>query len=321
MRIVRFKMERSQMNPRLLTVLGCLCFGAGWVLDSWAGGKSSPAGSVSRYHAASAPSTAGREQDGKETGANRQSVKAPVHSVDDLLNLVTPGPTAALRVRVERALAGLSASDLARFAVELRSRQPANDWFPVAYVYERLAVRWITLEPIPAIEFALKERSPQGEIGDAIANAMGKVFTADRAAAVRILGEMQDRELYIYSRCNCIEAMKGMSPPDALALIVEIDSKTRNEWYGAQALGEFPDEWVKTDPAAAMNWALTLPPGFTRREILRGMGTLWAAADAGAYQAFMAAVPSTTLPKGAARNGIDAEIRLRESRLQKEAKH
>lgn len=309
------------MNPRLLTVLGCLCFGAGWGLDSWAGGRVSSADSVSRDRTASVPSTSAREQGTSENGAARQTAKGAIHTVDDLLGLVTRHQTTASRVRVERALAGLSASDLAAFAAVIGSKRTNGGEFAVEYVYELLLLRWIQVEPVSAIEFTLKARFPGSETFEAIINAMGKVFTEDRAAAVRILGEMQERELYIYARHRCIDAMKGMSAQDALALIMEIDAKTRNEWHGAQALGEFPGEWIKSDPAGAMNWALSLPPGFTRREILQVMGSLWAAADSGAYQAFMAAVPFTTLPKGGARNEIDAAIRRQESRLQEEAKH
>ena len=77
---------------------------------------------------------------------------------------------------------------------------------------------------------------------------------------------------------------------------------------GAEVLREFPGRWIGEDPQAAMEWALALPPGFTRNNILEKMADAWGAMDAVAARDYVNALPVATLPKGNLRNGLLGRI-------------
>lgn len=175
--------------------------------------------------------------------------------------------------------------------------------------------RWIELNPAEAIDFFLNRARFNIDVGDEIEAGMTKVYNADPATALRLLTAMRKyRTLYIFCRARCIDCMEGMSPQQGLAAVVDLDEKTGNDdSLRAQAMGSFAGKWLESDPQAAMIWALGLPLGFTRRNMLSQIGSAWAERDPAAVQAFLDSVPLTTLSNGEVREWIAKTIHERKA--------
>jgi hypothetical protein len=293
-------------------VLGILCFSGGWWIDEWLDedGGNSPQVKAGTVSAPASPQ-------GKTMPGGQPST---VQSVEELLRLIVPGRETATRTHLDPAVAGLSAGELAEFADSLKSLEKSTrgGYGKIHPALVAVVTRWLGVDPAPAAEFALNYPNRiigDGDVYSAFLKAMQKVFLDDLPTATRLMAGMKsdDRELYIYARFECIEGLAGMDPEKALKIIADFDAKTRNQWHGAQALGDFPERWIKSDPNAAMDWALSLPPGYTRSRILTIMAEAWGKSDPAAVKAFLDAVPVSTLPKGNLRAEIAEKIRRMEA--------
>jgi hypothetical protein len=307
------------MSNALLAALALLSFGAGWWIDSRAG-----TATAERDHAVAAagtlqgllPPQATASIPARQAPVDRPV--APARSVDNLMNLVVRGQPSRSHARLQKAIAGLSAGELTGLATGLKARAE-RDYVPdewIRHAAVAVVARWMRLDPAPAIEFALRYRPGlAGSMEPAFLDAIGKVFTADRPNAMRLLGMIgNERELYIYARWRCIRSMERISPPEAMVLIADIDARSGNQRYRADFLGEFPDKWIGSDPVPAMEWALALPPGFTRNNILARMGEAWADADPSAAREYLDSLPRLSLPNGSTRNRIMGAITKAEAK-------
>lgn len=213
---------------------------------------------------------------------------AVIQSPEDLLNLVIPRRAAATTARLKSAIEILSVKQLAQFAAKLE---------PGSEPYQLVIERWIALDPIPGIEWAIQREYHNFE---SIKDGILEIFKTDRATAVRLLGlyPLECRGDFLITRGDCITLMKGDNPQDALKFIMEMDLKTRSDLQGGQSIGEFGIRWIKADAPTAMNWALSQPPGHTRREILAQMAGAWGQLDASAARAFLDQFPKSQLPSG-----------------------
>jgi hypothetical protein len=216
-----------------------------------------------------------------------------------LLALVDVERRTATRAGLTRALAGRSAAELAAWAAELGKRQKSGSDIRIPLAASEVFRHWLQANPAGAAEYALRSGAGSGllsELGHEVESAVAGVFEADPEEAIRLLRLMAgQRELYIYARHRCIERMNGMGPREALEFIVDLDARTGNDRHDAQSLGDFPMQWVESDARGAMEWALALPPGFTRSWLVRTMGGNWAGLDPAAAREFIDAVPRTTL--------------------------
>lgn len=225
------------------------------------------------------------------------------------MKLVIPPHWTASTARLERAIKELSDAELAALAEGLKK-------YPEAGLAQEVVMkRWIELNPAEAIDFFLNRARFNINVGDEIEAGITKVYNADPATALRLLTAMRKyRSLYIFCRARCIDCMEGMSPQEGLAAVVDLDEKTGNDdSLGAQALGSFPGKWIESDPETAMTWALRLPLGFTRRNMLSLLGGAWAEKDPAAVQAFLESVPLTTLSNGEVRKCIAKTIQERKA--------
>lgn len=221
-----------------------------------------------------------------------------IHSIEDLLALEIPGRPAASRARLERAVADLSIERLAAFATQL---------VPQTEACELVSARWTELAPIPALEATLSSGRYDYM---AAKTAILAIFETDPATAVRMLALFPEhsRGDSISTRNDCISLLQGMSPQGALTFIMDMDAKYRNDRQTAQHVGPFGETWVKSDPTAAMNWALSQPSCFTRQQILAQMVKTWGETDAVSARSFLSEVPRNTLPNGPLRDRLMAEI-------------
>ena len=161
--------------------------------------------------------------------------------------------------------------------------------------------------PIPALEATLSSGRYDYM---AAKTAILAIFETDPATAVRMLALFPEhsRGDSISTRNDCISLLQGMSPQGALTFIMDMDAKYRNDRQTAQHVGPFGETWVKSDPTAAMNWALSQPSCFTRQQILAQMVKTWGETDAVSARSFLSEVPRNTLPNGPLRDRLMAEI-------------
>lgn len=290
---------------------GLLCFASGWGIDSLIAPSHDAARSRSGLRVNSGPPLGGALPALKADAARRPDKPAAtsnaVPSVDDLIELVVGGQETASRARVDRALAGQTAPELAvmgRRLNELKKGDAYPEW-RVLFVARALAERGV----VAALEFIIEKLGIDSQSYAALMTGMQRIFASDLPEATRLMAKPGwEREAYIDARWKWIFSLKGKAPPEALATIVEFDMKTRNDVFTADALGEFPERWVSDDPAGAMTWALSLPPCVTRRNILQRMAAGWAKTDAGAAQAFLDGIPIATLPNGALKSNLTMAV-------------
>jgi hypothetical protein len=298
------------MNRLLFAVMGTACFAAGWWLDLRAGEREGGSSGKKKERAQSVRGTTGVKTGGMALDEARSRSAAGAHSAEELLKLFVRGREMASQAQMDRAVAGLGAETLADFAAgldEMKKERGVRYDEALERALIAVAGRWLALDPGPASEFALKnDRRPLGALYYPFLEGMKKLFRDDMPAATRIMASLrgEDRELYIYARFEGIEGLKGMEPEAALKSIAAFDARTRNQWHGAQALGEFPRLWIEKDAPAAMNWALGLPPGYTRHRILTTMAQAWTKSEPAKAAAFLESVPLSTLPESALRKAI-----------------
>lgn len=223
---------------------------------------------------------------------------AVIQSPADLLNLIIPRRAAGTTARLKSAIETLSLKQLAQFAAKLEAGSEP---------YQLVIERWIALDPVPGIEWAMqREYEDFGPIYTGIL----EIFKSDRATAVRLLAmyPQDNRGDFLITRGDCIELMEGDNPQDALRFILEMDLRMRSDLQTPDYMGQFGAQWAKTDAVAAMNWALSQPPGHTRREILAQMASAWGQLDASAARAFLDQVPKSQLPSGSLRERLLSAI-------------
>ena len=163
----------------------------------------------------------------------------------------------------------------------------------------------LDLNKLPAaMDFMLSRPDSLLDEGNAVfmnavfMDGIRNVFASDLPEATRLMAHVRDRETYIYARYDWIASLKGMEPARALAMIVDFDLHTRNDWHGADAFGEFPALWVRRDARVALTWALELPPCQSRNTVLLRMCSAWATDDRETAWEFVEVVNPSVLPGG-----------------------
>jgi hypothetical protein len=232
-----------------------------------------------------------------------------VHSLDDLLKLIVPERTNLTRARLDRALRSLGAAQLASLAAEIKDRiahQQRRVW-PPAVVSNAVAGHWLRLDPASAAAFVLHH--PDFQVSSASDRksfyaGMERLMHEDLPPFERLMANMDNRDFYIMTRLLYVDSFKGMDPAKALPLIVDFEFKTRNESFGADNYQEFPHQWIQNDPQAAINWAISLPPGRIRERLVDWMVRSWVDADAAAARAFYQGLSDKDLPAGALRKAL-----------------
>ena len=287
------------------TLAACVFFAAGWWGDGWLARRPAGTEPVNGQIPVTVPAMpAAPVVVSMAEVVSRENRKVPaIRTADDLLRLIIPGREAASRAAIQRALASLKPQDFTMIAGELEVTD--NRLAAVA-----LAERWLNVDPVPALEFVFRHSDAiLSNVYHPCLAAMEKVFASDLTAATRLLSmPARDRAFYIDARLAWISSMDGQDPAKALAVIADFEMKSGNDRMGAEVLREFPSRWIGEDPQAAMEWALALPPGFTRNNILEKMADAWGAMDAVAAQDYVNALPVATLPKGNLRNGLLGRI-------------
>jgi hypothetical protein len=286
------------MNSSLLAALGTLCFGMGWWVDSRFAGNAKPAAGGHRLPAAVEATVSPGFEKPEFATSSRGLETVEVHNVSDLLKLTQNVPSSTARARAELAIAKFDAEEIGALVMEIRALLKAqrNTDFP-REIMNPLLRRWLTLDPVPALEFGIDFNTfLNAETNGPWSEAMLKTFASDLPAATRLMAK--DDYAYIDMRWHWIKSLAGTAPAEALAKIVAFDAKTGNARKGADYLGDFPEQWIQSNPRQAMDWALSLPPTHTRREMLGEMAREWSKRDVAAYQAYLNAVPLTILPTG-----------------------
>jgi hypothetical protein len=303
------------MNHSLFAVLCVLSCGAGWWIDARLtdGETSSPAkedGRIPVTREEAAPNSVSTKS-GAHASASPLAVQA-VHTVEDLVKLTRDGYATAIRARLQVALIRMSAAEVAalarELALKLKEKSPLIKDLPPSAAPAVLK-RWLDLDSLPALEFAVEHSAFQGpEAYAAESEIIQKLYAADAPAAMRLMAKIDrdDNQIYSALRTSCIDSLKGMPPEAALARIVEFDAHTRNGIFEDDYFGGFPGQWVKSDPQKAMTWALALPPSRARRDILSEMTEVWAVDGGPELRAFLKQVPATILPGGQLRETLQA---------------
>lgn len=242
----------------------------------------------------------------RQTAAELVVVTQEIHFVEDLLALEIPGRPATTKARWTAAVATLSAEQLAEFSRKLAPIS-SYDSDPLDLVTER----WMELAPIPALEFLLPMgKYPYGPAKKTIV----EIFKSLPATAIHLLTLFPEefRGDCLITRGDCIETLQDWPPQQALEFIVEMDAKIRNDKQEGQSMGGHPAAWLKSDPIAAMNWALSQQPCSSRNILLWKMLEAWGQQDAAAARDFFDAVPRSTLPNGSNRNWLRGKISVGE---------
>lgn len=285
---------------KIRLALICLpCFAVGWWLDARLG--AAPPDVVESWTKIPIATPRGKSFSSSNLHAGVSEITAipdEINSPEELLALIIPDRPAATTERLKRAVGRLSKEQLIQFA---RKLQPATQ------PYELVIGRWIGLDPIPGIEWAIKRGY---EDFSPIIDGILEVFKTDRATAVRLQGlfPIESRGDFLTTRGYCIELMEGEDPQEALQFIMDMDLKTRSDLQTPDFIGNFGERWIKADAPAAMNWALKQPVGQTRSKILYQMAEAWGQIDDAAARKFIAEVPKSQLPNGRLRGSLMSAI-------------
>ncbi len=311
-----------KLPPAIL--LGILCFGAGWWVDArWSGGAEG-AGKGGHRIPAMAGKTGAVAEAGRAAATAEDALTVSgtgkVKTLDELLRLTKGVPYSTGRARAEIAVRRLTAGELAALGAEMRVRfrEPgAAAVFP-RQVLNPVLRRWLTLDPLPAVEFAgCAPGLLDEETEEPCYEALKQVALTDFDAATRLVARRTCLD-YEKSYYGCIETFTDLPPQAALARLVEFKDRTgyklRESQGALQAvhggwmpLKDFSSRWAKSNARDAMTWALALPPTDTRAGILRLMieALCEGRGDSPEALAILKETPLTVLPAGRFRKTLE----------------
>lgn len=287
------------MNRPVFVVLGIACFAAGWWADAWAGHAIREADDPKPD---AAPAGQTLSAGGGSGAPSRSPGLGTVRSLDELRALALPGRPNASLVRMDEALAGLSAAELAELAEKLKPAVNPHDADEIHPARLAVLQRWLAVEPGAAAEHVLSSFGREVHLPSGLWGALGQAIAGfvpqDFARAVGLMNRIHNRDTYIMVRLEVVHSLEGMEAEAATKLQAEFDLKTRNDRHLASVRGDEAARWAARDGAAAMEWALHLPPGYTRDSVLEDIADGWAKADAAAMAAYLSTAPEKVLPEG-----------------------
>ena len=162
------------------------------------------------------------------------------------------GPTAETDI--------LSLEDSARVRAELKEILAVRD--PMERIQALLAfVSKLSDAAIPDALTQLRENTPEWDPDARVAAQLmltrwGKV---DPAGALAYVGELDYRKAG-GDAATIIASLAAQDPQQAIEWLGDPDNKLVNQpWLGQILAGSITKEWVRHDPEAALEWAMTLP--------------------------------------------------------------
>ena len=160
-------------------------------------------------------------------------------------------------------------------------------------VVQMLVSRWGELAPRDAMAFADAIPTVQ-EKNSAIRSAIGGWAETDPKAAIAYVQQMPAGPTRDQAMQSALGAMAEKDPQGALAIL---QSTPALQTRSTSAYWIIFQRWAASDPAAAANETLRLPPNFGRDNAIQAVVGAWVWQDAEGAFAW-----ASSLPSGAARN-------------------